>query len=162
MTVSVAAAREEVARERARAGRRRDGEEEREALRVGVVLRRGARLALELVLLVLRTLRAVDVVGVHRLVLLLLLLREVLPVLPLLRGEALPLLGDGLGEVRLALLLDRAGRAVVLLLRGLTLLALLPSEENERILWPLDVVVVALLRPPLPDVARGRSTPAMR
>ena len=152
--------REIVAREAARGRGRRHGEQEGEALRVGVL---AAVAILPLLrLLVLGPLGAVDVVGVHRLVLLLLLLRQILPILPLLGRQALPLLGDRLREVRLALLLDRAGRTVVLLLRGLALLALLPSEENERILWPLDVVVIALLWPPLPDVAHSRSTSAMR
>ena len=159
-SVAMAVGREVVAREAARARRRGYRHEEGETLSVGVL---AAVAALPLLrLLVLVPLGAVDVVGVHRFVLLLLLLREVLPVLPLLRWQTLPLLGDRLREVRLALLLDRAGRTVVLLLRRLALLALLPPEENERILWSLDVVVIALLGPPLPGVAHGRSTPAMR
>ena len=151
--------REVVAREAARGRGRRHWEQEGEALRVGVL---AAVAALPLLrLLVLVPLGAVDVVGVHRFVLLLLLLREVLPVLPLLRWQALPLLGDRLREVGLALLLDRAGRTVVLLLRCLALLALLPPEENERILRSLDVVLVALLRSSL-VFADGRSTTSVR
>ena len=159
-SVAVTVGWEVVAREAARARGRRDGHEEGEALSVDVLATVAALPLLRLLVLV--PLGAVDVVGVHSFVLLLLLLCEVIPVLLLLRGKALPLLGDRLREVRLALLLDRPGRSVLLLLRCLALLALLPSEENESILWPLDVVVVALLRPPLPDVACGRSTPAMR
>ncbi len=64
--------------------------------------------------------------------LLLLLLRELLPVLPLLRGEALPLLRDRLGEVRLALFLRRGVLAVF---------AAFPAEEDERVLGAFDVVL---------------------
>ncbi len=87
----------------------------------------------------LRALRPIYIIGVHLLMLLLLLLRELLPVLPLLRGEALPLLRDRLGEVRLALFLRRGVLAVF---------AAFPAEEDERVLGAFDVVFVALFGAP--------------
>lgn len=119
-----------------------------------------ASLALPLLELVLRlgTLRTIDVIGVERLVLLLLRLRQLLPLLPLLRRKVLPLLTDLFAEIRLALLLYRCRD----LLRLLSILTAFASEQDERVLWPLDVVLVAPLRPPFPDIAHGRSTPSMR
>jgi len=129
-------------------------ENERDALRVGLVLKLTTP-ALDLpglgsAILILRALWAVDVVRIHRLVLLLLLLGELFPVLTLLGGESLPLLADRLGEICLALL---AGGSIdsgcCLLLCLLAVLTALAPEENERVLRALDVVLVPLFRPTL-------------
>lgn len=106
---------------------------------------------LPLRLLPFRPLRAVDVVGVHALMLLLPLLRTVFPDLTLVHGEALPLLGDRLGEICLPLLLRGA---ISLLSSRLPFLTTMASEQDEGILRSLDVVFVALLWPVFDVAAR--------
>jgi len=105
--------------------------------------------------LVLGSLRPVDVVGVHLLVFLLLLLRHLLPVLPLLRGQALPLLANRLGEVGLALFLYRGIRSRLFLE---SILAALATEQNKSILRSFDVVLISLLGPTLNVAHRRLST----
>lgn len=110
-------------------------------------------LVLRLAILVLGSLRAINVVGVQLLVLCLLVLRQILPILALLCRQTLPLLADRLGQICLPLLLRwplRCGSC--LLLRLLAILAALASEKDKSVLWTLDVVLVALLRPAFDDV----------
>lgn len=102
--------------------------------------------------LVLGTLRSVNVVGIHLLMLLLLLLRHVLPILPFLRGQALPLLTDRFREVRLTLLFHGGVCGTLLLL---AILAALAAEQDKRILWSLDIILISLSGPTL-DVGRRR------
>lgn len=83
--------------------------------------------------------------------LLLPLLRTVFPDLTLVHGEALPLLGDRLGEICLPLLLRGA---ISLLSSRLPFLTTMASEQDEGILRSLDVVFVALLWPVFDVAAR--------
>lgn len=115
--------------------------------------------ALGSAILVLGSLGSIDVVGVHLFVLLLLLLRKLLPILTLLRAQALPLLADSLGKIGLALFLGRTIRNAIFLL---TIFAALATEQNERILRSLDVVLIALLWPALDVTTGGRLSTFMR
>jgi hypothetical protein len=85
--------------------------------------------------------------------LLLLFLSEFLPVLAFLGCKTLPLLADRLGEISLSLLLgDTVGSFH---LRLLAILAALAAEQDERILWSLDIILISLPRPTF-DVGRRR------
>ena len=84
--------------------------------------------------------------------LLLLLLRHMLPILPFLRGQALPLLADRFREVRLTLLFHGRVSGALLLL---AILAALAAEQDERILWSLDIILISLPGPTF-DVGRRR------
>ena len=104
-------------------------------------------LVLRPAILVLGALWTINVVGVHLLVLLLLLFRKIFPTLPLFRRETLPLLTDHLGQIRLALLLDRCRRSALAVLRTLCAAAFLtafPPEQDKSVLGTLDVILVAL------------------
>ena len=105
--------------------------------------------------LVLGTLRSVNVVGIHLLMLLFLLLRHMLPILPFLRGQALPLLANRFREVRLTLLFDGGVGGALLLL---AILAALAAEQDESILWSLDIILISLSGPTLHVGRRRLST----
>ena len=137
-------------------GRHGEGEDEGDGvLRVGLVVELAALAFLSL--LVLGSLRTIDVVWVHLLVLLLLFLCEPLPVETFFGGQGFPLLADGFGQVCLALLLSWAiHRRSSVVLSELTFFAASPSEEDERVLGALDVVLVALPGSALDVAAHGR------
>jgi hypothetical protein len=126
----------------------RERKYERKTLSIGLMLVLSpytlGLLCLGAAILIFGSLRTIDVVGVHLFVLLLLLLGEFLPILALLRGQAFPLLADGLGKIGLSLLLGDAIRCFSLCL--LTILATLATKEDKGVLRTLDVVFVTLLR----------------
>jgi hypothetical protein len=96
----------------------------------------------------LRTLRAVDVIGVAELMLTLLLFGEVLPIGTLLSGKRAPLVADEFRQIRLALLLYGCASlngGCLDFLCVCVVLDALATEENEGVLWALDVVLIALL-----------------
>ena len=103
-------------------------------------------------LLALDARRTINVAGIGDLVFGLLCLGQVLPVITLVCRQTLPMLADRLGKIGLPLLLGWALQSGSLVLRLLTILATLTSEEDERVFGALDVVLVAFLRPAFDDV----------
>jgi len=139
-----------------------NGHDERQALRIsfGLISTPALALAIGSSFLALDSLRTVNVVGVHRLVLFLLFLCEVFPVLTLVSWKALPLLTDRFGQISLALLLRWLRGHIALAyissaLRQIAILTAFAAEEDERVLGPLDVILVTLLRTAFADVGDG-------
>ena len=117
-----------------------------------------------LTLLILRPLWPVNIIWIQRLVLFLLLLRHILPERTLLGRQTLPLLAYLFRQISLALPFNRSGHGLVhrrcrLVHSLLAVLAALASEEDERILGSLNVILVALLRSSLVITGYRSTTP---